>query len=126
VARTQARKLERWSPPVAALAVFAVFVAVCGVQLGSPGLTEPDEARYAAVGQSMWQSRDFITPRFNGFVYLDKPPLLHWLTALSIGLFGPRESAVRLSCLLAAGAGVALTYAFGRRVYGHQAGLAAA
>ncbi len=74
----------------------------------------------------MWASGDFVTPRVNGFVYLDKPPLLHWLTALSIGCFGPRAFAVRLSSLLAAAAGVTLVYAFGRRTGGHQAGLVSA
>jgi 4-amino-4-deoxy-L-arabinose transferase-like glycosyltransferase len=117
---------DRWSPPLATVAVFLVTVAVCGLRLSSPPLVEPDEARYAAVGQAMWASGDFVTPRLNGFVYLDKPPLLHWLTALSIGLFGPHEFAVRLSSLLAAAVGVALTYAFARRVFGHHAGIASA
>ena len=126
MARKQATQTERWSPPLAGLAVFLLTIAVCGLRLGSPGLIEPDEARYAAVGQAMWTGGDFVTPRLNGFVYLDKPPLLHWLTALSIGLFGPHEFAVRLSSLLAAAAGVALTYAFGRRVFGHHAGIASA
>jgi len=122
----RAAQTDRWSPPLATVAVFVLTVAVCGLRLSSPGLVEPDEARYAAVGQAMWASGDFVTPRLNGFAYLDKPPLLHWLTALSIGLFGPHEFAVRLSSLLAAAAGVALTYAFGRHVFGHHAGIAAA
>jgi 4-amino-4-deoxy-L-arabinose transferase-like glycosyltransferase len=116
----------RVGPPLAALAVFLAACAVGGLQLGGVPLMEPDEARYAAVGRAMWQTGDFVTPRVNGFVYLDKPPLLHWLTALSIGAFGPREFAVRLSSLLAAAAGATLVYAFGRRVGGHGAGLASA
>ena len=126
VAQTREMKPERWSPARAALVVFVVTAALCGVRLGSPGLTEPDEGRFAAVAHSMWLDKDFVTPRINGFVYLDKPPLLHWVTALSIGLLGPNEFAVRLSSLLAGAAGVALTYAFGRRVAGHHAGLASA
>ncbi|MGQ9732698.1 MAG: ArnT family glycosyltransferase [Candidatus Zipacnadales bacterium] len=107
-------------------AAFGGAALVLGLRLGVPGLLEPDEARYAAVGQAMATTGDLITPRFNGFVYLDKPPLLHWTTALALTLLGPREFAVRLPSMLAAALGVALTYLFGCHVYGHKVGIAAA
>ena len=124
--KRQPPRRERGSPPLAALGVFLATAAVYGARLNSPGLLEPDEARYAAVGQSMLTDRDLVTPRFNGLIYLDKPPLLHWLTAASLAAFGRQEFAVRLSSVLAAAAGVALIYAFGRHVHGHRAGLASA
>jgi len=116
----------RTAGPLVGAGVFLAALAVLGFRLGAVPLMEPDEARYAAVGQTMWGTQDFVTPRVNGFVYLDKPPLLHWLTALSIGAFGPREFAVRLGSLVAAAAGVALVFAFGRQASGQSAGLISA
>lgn len=124
--RTNPMRGDRSVSLFAALIVFMVATVACGLRVGAPGLIEPDEGRYAAVGRSMWESRDFITPRINGFVYLDKPPLLHWLTALSIGCLGPSEFAVRLSSLLSSAACVALVYAFGRYVQGGHVGVASA
>lgn len=115
-----------WSPALASLAVFVGAVAVFAFGLSWLGLIEPDEARYAAVGSAMLRDGDFVTPRFNGFVYLDKPPALHWLTALSFAVLGPSEFAARLFPMLAAAATVALVYAFGRQAFGHRAGLCAA
>ena len=65
---------------MAAAALFGASAVALTIRLGALGLLEPDEARYAAVAKSMLASGDLVTPRFNGFVYLDKPPMLHWLT----------------------------------------------
>ncbi len=118
------KRTEDWSPPLATLAVFVVAAAVLSLRVGVIGLVEPDGARYASVAQEMLRSGDFITPRFNGAVYLDKPPMLHWLTALAMAIFGQTEFAVRLFPVIAAAAGVALAYAMGRRLFGHWTGLA--
>ncbi|MBU0608549.1 MAG: glycosyltransferase family 39 protein [Armatimonadetes bacterium] len=114
------------TPAMATLGVFLIAAVVMGFRLGAADLMDPDEGRYAAVAQEMWLSRDFVTPRFNGFVYLDKPPLLHWVTALSIGLLGPSEFAVRLGSMLAAAACLALVFAVGRRALGTWGGVAGA
>jgi 4-amino-4-deoxy-L-arabinose transferase-like glycosyltransferase len=115
-----------WSPRWASAVVFLGVAVVFAFGLGWLGLIEPDEARYAAVGRAMLDTGDFVTPRFNGFVYLDKPPALHWLTAASFAVLGPREFAARLFPMLAAAATVAVTYALGRQAFGHRAGLGAA
>lgn len=41
----------------------------------------PDEPRYAAIGQAMARSGDYITPRLWGSPWFEKPPLLYWMTA---------------------------------------------
>ena len=64
-------------------------------------LAEPDEARYAEIPREMIAARDFVTPRLNGVPYLEKPPLLYWANAASIGLFGQTPWAARLPTRLA-------------------------
>ena len=46
-------------------------------------LIEPDEARYALIAASMLDSGDLLVPQREGSYYLDKPPLLYWLTVAS-------------------------------------------
>jgi 4-amino-4-deoxy-L-arabinose transferase-like glycosyltransferase len=108
-----------------AAALFLAAVVAYGYRLGALGFTEPDEARYAAVAREMISTADPVTPRFNGFIYLDKPPLLHWVTALAFYLAGPSELVGRAVSVLAAAAGVALIYAFGAAAFGPRAGVIA-
>ena len=74
----------------------------------------------------MLASGDWITPRLNGFAYLEKPPLQYWLTALSLGAFGSSEWSARLVTLLAAIANVWLVWLLGRRLQGRHTGWLAA
>jgi 4-amino-4-deoxy-L-arabinose transferase-like glycosyltransferase len=59
-------------------------------------------------------------------VRLVKPPLLYWLQATSILVFGATEFAVRLPSALAALAGSGVIYRLGSRTYDRRAGLAGA
>jgi len=121
------RKLvQRCWPRHAPSIIFLATLLLYGYRLSAPDLMERDEGRYAAVAREMLESRDFVTPRFNGFVYLAKPPMLHWLTALSFALLGRSEFATRFPCTLAAAAGAMLVYVMGRRMFGHREGLTAA
>ena len=71
------------------------------------GLWERDEGRYADVAREMLARRDFITPRINGAVFLDKPPLVYWVTAASLALWGSDEAGARFGLTLFA-AGILL------------------
>lgn len=51
----------------------------------------------------MLVSGDWLTPRLNGLPFFHKPPLLHWLDAISMTLFGVNELALRLVPALHAG-----------------------
>jgi len=59
-------------------------------------LAVPDEGRYGEVGRWMLQSGDWLTPRLNGIPFFHKPPLLHWLEAMSLATFGVNAVALRL------------------------------
>lgn len=70
-------------------------------------LAVPDEGRYAEVGRWMLQSGDWLVPRLNGIPFFHKPPLLHWMQATSMAVFGQHVWAARLvpalnACLMMA------------------------
>jgi hypothetical protein len=70
----------------------------------------PDEAQYWVWSQQL------------AFGYFSKPPLVAWLIALTTGLFGDGEFAVRLSApLLHAGAAI-FVYGIGARLYDRRVG----
>src|SRR5437899_12803506 len=71
------------------------------------GLWERDEGRYADVAREMLARGDFVTPRIDGAVFLDKPPLVYWVTAASLALWGRGETGARFGQILFA-AGVLL------------------
>ena len=71
--------------------------------LGSRGLNEPDEGRYANVALAMARpGGDWWEPRMSGYGHYDKPPLVYWATAASFRAFGLNEWAARLPSLLGA------------------------
>ena len=65
-------------------------------------LWEPDEARYAEIPREMLASHDWLTPRLNGVLYFEKPPLQYWMTAVSYKLFGLHDWVARLPLAAAA------------------------
>ena len=84
-------------------------------------LIEPDETRYAQIAIEMNASGDWITPTLDGRPYLDKPPLMYWLTALSFRVFGIQEVAARLPSLFAALMTIVITFELGSRIVGMRA-----
>ncbi len=79
-------------------------------------LSVPDEGRYGEIGRWMLVSGDWLTPRLNGLPFFHKPPLLHWLSAVSVALLGVSELAVRLVPALHAGLMLGTLYLAARRI----------
>src|SRR3954469_22250603 len=84
-----------------------------------PGLSawpcvDRDEARFAQASRQMMESRDFVVPRVQGRVRLNKPPLIYWLqSAVARVLAGDGLDAIwmyRVPSLLAAIAAVLATW----------------
>jgi 4-amino-4-deoxy-L-arabinose transferase-like glycosyltransferase len=89
-------------------------------------LTEPDEARYSAIPSAMNATGDYVTPRLKGTVYLEKPPLCYWATALSFKIFGENEFSARLFSALCAWGCILLVYSIGSYHHGAKTGCYAA
>lgn len=72
---------------------------LCAIWLGTLGwrhLIPSDEGRYAEIAREMLTSGNWIVPRYNGYLYFEKPPLQMWGTSLIFYLFGLGEWQARL------------------------------
>jgi 4-amino-4-deoxy-L-arabinose transferase-like glycosyltransferase len=88
-------------------------------------LLDPDEGRYAEIPREMLASGDWVTPRFDGLKYFEKPPLQYWATAAVYAGFGVSEWSSRLWSVGLAFACLPLVYAWVARFYGRGSALAA-
>lgn len=100
----------------------AVLLVYFLLFLGGRALNVPDEGRYSEVAREMLLSGNFVTPKLNGVVFLDKPPLYYWLEGLSLAAFGISEWSIRLMPALFGGLGCLLALFAGRTLYGARAG----
>jgi 4-amino-4-deoxy-L-arabinose transferase-like glycosyltransferase len=58
------------------------------------------ESRVAETAREMVVTNDWLVPRYNGELRLQKPPLTYWTTAVSYKLFGISELAARVPSLV--------------------------
>jgi 4-amino-4-deoxy-L-arabinose transferase-like glycosyltransferase len=116
--------LQRFNQP------FFILLVLCSglffFRLGVPGLMDPDEGRYAEIAREMLVTGDAITPQLNFLPYLEKPPLVYWLTALSLSLGGLNEWAARFIPALSAIGGVMAAYWLAATLWGPGTGFLAA
>ncbi len=85
--------------------------------LGQRGLNEPDEGRYAEIGREMTVTGEWMVPHLNGNPHFQKPPVVYWLTALSLHAFGNHEWSARLPSALGALGVVVLCYFLSLRLF---------
>jgi 4-amino-4-deoxy-L-arabinose transferase-like glycosyltransferase len=91
-------------------------------RLGVPGLTDPDEGRYAEIAREMLVTGDYLTPHLNFLPYLEKPPLVYWLTAASLKLGGQNEFAARAIPAVSAVGGVLAVFWLAGTLWGPRTG----
>jgi 4-amino-4-deoxy-L-arabinose transferase-like glycosyltransferase len=106
--------------------LLVLAVAVAFPFLGSFGLLEPDEGRFAQIGREMAASGDFLVPRLNGIEQFYKPPLVYWISAIGYRIFGVTEWVARLPSALAFVGILWLTGWMGWRLCGRKVGWMAA
>lgn len=106
--------ITKWVPYGLILLVYAF-----GANLD---IMEVDAAQYASISLEMLKSGKFleVLDRFED--YLDKPPLLFWLSAFSMKLFGIGTWQYKLPSILFSLLGILSTYKLGKRLYSEQIG----
>ena len=108
-------------------AVIVMFWALIYVPgLFAPPLLDDADSIHAEAAREMLLRHDYVTLHANGIRYLDKAPLLYWLTAASYSQFGFTEFATRLPLTLFVLALLLACYALGSELAGNSAGLFAA
>ena len=102
-------------PGSPAVWMLAGVLAITGLRLIwlalQPADLYPDEAQY------------WFWAQHPAFGYYSKPPLVAWLIALTTGVFGDSEFAIRLSAPLLHAGVAALVYGVGSRLYDTRIGL---
>lgn len=87
--------------------IFNLFIDVMDV----------DASQYASIAMEMSQNGNYLHVYHLGLDYLDKPPLLFWLSAGSMSMFGYSNFAYKLPSLLLAILGIYSTYKFAGLYY---------
>jgi 4-amino-4-deoxy-L-arabinose transferase-like glycosyltransferase len=106
-----------------AIALALAAGAIVSIRLDVPAFFD-NEGRYAAVAREMFLSGDYVTPRMDGTLFLNKPPLTYWLAALTYHLAGLSEWA-RLVSVVGGMVMVFATCRLGAVLWGERAGLLA-
>lgn len=99
------------------LLLITIIMAIALCLYGLPVLFTPDEGRYAEIAREMVVNHQYIVPHLDGVIYFEKPPMIYWLTALSLKIFGFNIWAARLPNPVLSIIGVWFVYIVCRIVY---------
>jgi 4-amino-4-deoxy-L-arabinose transferase len=75
--------------------ILLVIFVFLNIGLGSWGLAETSEARYAEISREMVLSGDYLHPTLLGIQHYHKPPATYYITAIGYKIFGINEFGAR-------------------------------
>jgi 4-amino-4-deoxy-L-arabinose transferase-like glycosyltransferase len=107
------------------LIVLTIFGIALFFNLGKNYLYDWDESIYAQLGVEMRQTHDFLTPIWNGDFWLEKPPMIAWVTALGQTIVPDLEYGSRLFMPVFAILTLYAVYQIGTILSGSTAGVSA-
>jgi 4-amino-4-deoxy-L-arabinose transferase-like glycosyltransferase len=105
-----------WNP-VSLVIIFILWLILQIGGLFTPGLLDDVDSIYIEIAREMLQRHDYVTPYIDGVRFFDKPPLMYWMAAGSMRLFGIHDWAARLPLSLAVLALLLAVYAVGIRLF---------
>ena len=85
-----------------------------------------DASQYASMSRELLSSHNWLQLYDHGLEYLDKPPFLFWISALSMKIFGAGNLGYKLPSLLFALWSLYATYRLGKLLYNDTTGRMAA
>jgi 4-amino-4-deoxy-L-arabinose transferase-like glycosyltransferase len=105
--------------PAHIIKVVVLFLLIYTVYLTGHfiDIMDVDAAHYAAISVEMMHSDNWLEVYMRGGDYLDKPPLLFWISALSFKLFGVSNFTYRLFPVLFSLLGILATFKLSRLFY---------
>src|SRR5437660_1068786 len=96
--------------------IVLVWLIIYAGSLFQPPLLDDADTVHAEAAREMVVTHDWVTLHINnGFRYLEKPPLMYWMTASSFKLFGVHEWSARLPIALGVLALLLVVYSLDRR-----------
>ncbi|MEN6355654.1 MAG: glycosyltransferase family 39 protein [Armatimonadota bacterium] len=111
------------------IAPYILLALLCAVlfawRVGSTPLIGLDEGLYAECSREMLAGGDYIVPTCNGVLFLDKPPLVYWMQAAGMRVFGVNSLGARLPSILAALILVGFIVYVGSKLYDRRSGIMA-
>jgi 4-amino-4-deoxy-L-arabinose transferase-like glycosyltransferase len=122
---TAGRLTSEDASPATHRVVLALFCSVIYVPTLFRGFINPDETRYAEIIREMLERGDWIVPHLNYVPYFMKPPLVYWLVASLVKVFGFHPVVLRMWPFVAATLTVLATYELGRALGSRRTGLIA-
>ena len=108
------------------LLLLLIYAAIWFGTLNYRHLIPSDEGRYAEMAREMLLTGDWVTPRYNGYKYFEKPPLQIWATAATFQLFGIGDWQARLWTALTGFLTILAIGFTGAKIYSARAGWLAA
>ncbi len=110
------------------LAILTAFwVAIYATSLSSPIMVDDSDTVHAEAVREMALTGDWVTLKINnGIRYLEKAPLMYWLSAATVRLFGLSDWAVRFPVALGHLFLAFLIYSMGTRFWNRRTGFFAA
>ncbi len=113
-----------WGKPAVLLPLVLTAILYLSTA-GNRAVIDYDEGHHAQAALHMVRSGDWVTPYVNGVRFLEKPPLMYWLTAASLRAFGISEFALRMPTALGVAALAWLITLMALRVSGERAAIIA-
>jgi 4-amino-4-deoxy-L-arabinose transferase-like glycosyltransferase len=105
------------------LAVVLIAIAIYfGCIISPPNLMDDVDAVQVQIARNMLESGDWVTARLNGIAYLEKSPLIYWMMAISMKIFGVHDWAARIPLSLGTVLLIVVTMRFGTWAFGDVAG----
>ena len=106
------------------LGISLAAIILFSFNLGGVPLRDWDEGIVAGVAREIYRSplgsNNWLYPTIGDQPYLNKPPFIHWLVALSYSLFGVTEWSTRLPAAILTALSVPLVYAVGREIFAQR------
>ncbi len=107
-------KTTFWGLFIVALIVYAIGFGV--------DIMDVDSAQYASISREMADSGSYLEVYSGGKDYLDKPPLLFWVSAFFFNVFGVANWTFKIGAFLFTLIGVYSTYGLGKILYSKKVG----
>ncbi|MGE5656286.1 MAG: ArnT family glycosyltransferase [Actinomycetota bacterium] len=116
--KNRVRLSGRWVDGLWALGLLLAALILFGTDLGGVSLRDWDEGIVAQVARDMGRGElNWLYPKMGGMPYLNKPPLVHGLIALSFATAGVNEWTARWPPAMLTALSVVVLYGIGRELF---------